>query len=236
MNASDCDAVILCGGKGERLQSEVSDAPKVMAIVDGQPFLDFVIDYLKGQGIARVVLCTGYKAEMVEEFYASNERQIEIVFSREEEPLGTGGAVRLAQASIRSDTFFVVNGDSFLPADLKGFLDFHLSKEAAVSIIVAKVQEGGDYGNIMLDENGRIIDFQEKEVQAGKTLVNAGTYCFDRSVFKSMPGQNAFSLEHEFFPSLAGGNLFGYIVDEEFLDIGTPERYRLAREKLKKRK
>ncbi|MCK5179792.1 MAG: NTP transferase domain-containing protein, partial [Candidatus Omnitrophica bacterium] len=90
----DCDCVILCGGLGARLQSVVKDVPKVMAEVNGAPLLDLMIEHLKKQGAARIVLCTGYQAEAVENYYREHDFGMVIDFSREEEPLGTGGAVK----------------------------------------------------------------------------------------------------------------------------------------------
>jgi len=235
MRTNDCDGVILCGGKGERLKAVVGDVPKVMAEVNGRPFLDFVIEYLKSQNITRIILCTGYKAELIEKYYRAHDFGLTIDFSTEKKPLGTGGAVKNAHDIITSDPFFALNGDSFLSADLQAFLDFHKDKESLASMLVAKVNEAQDFGNLKLDDNDRIVDFQEKIDDSDHFLVNAGIYCFNRSIFSRMPKVETFSLEKDFFPQLAGDLFFGYCIDQEFVDIGTPERYNLAQQKLKKR-
>src|SRR3989338_5545846 len=136
MQITEVDALILCGGLGTRLKGVVKDVPKVMAQVDGVPFLNLIISYLKKQGIKRVILATGYKAADVEKYFRENNQGIVIDFSREAEPLGTGGAVKNAGPIITSDPFFVLNGDSFCACDLKKFLKFHTTKKADASLIV----------------------------------------------------------------------------------------------------
>ena len=235
MRVNECDCVILCGGLGKRLRSVVDDVPKVMAQVEGRPFLDFIIEYLKGQGIQRIVLCTGYKADVIENYYRDHDFGIVIDFSREEESLGTGGAVKNARAIVLSDPFFVCNGDSFLSADFQAFLDFHKEKESDVSMVVVQAGERKDFGSVEVDTNtGQITSFTEKREHHSGALVNAGIYCFNQAMFSRLPQDAKFSLENDFFPSLAGNKFYGHYVDEFFFDIGTPERYKLAQQKLTK--
>lgn len=236
MRISDCDGVILCGGLGKRLQSVVSDVPKVMAPVDGRPFLDFIIEYLKAQSLARIVLCTGYKADVVENHYSDRDFGLTIDFSMENEPLGTGGALKNARKMISSNPFFVLNGDSFLSADFQAFLDFHIEKNSAASLLVSQVRSSKDFGSLKLDKDGQIIDFHEKTEGPASHLVNAGIYCFDQSVFSLMPQEKKFSIENDFFPKLIGNQFYGHFVDQEFMDIGTPQRYESLKRKMKKGK
>jgi len=102
MKTSDCDCVILCGGLGERLRGIIGEAPKVMAQINGRPFLDFILDYLKDQQVQRVILCTGYKADVIENYYRRRDCGLTVDFSRENEPLGTGGALRHAADHVQS--------------------------------------------------------------------------------------------------------------------------------------
>jgi len=236
MRMVDCDVVILCGGLGTRLQSVIGDVPKVMAQIDGHPFLDLIMEHLKKQDFTRVVLCTGYKADLVENYYREHDFGLTIDFSRENEPLGTGGALKNARAIIFSDPFFVFNGDSFLPADLRAFLGFHKEKNALASILVSEASKTKDYGSLKIDESDQIIDFREKIEKTTDPLVNAGIYCFDQKVFSFMPSDEKFSLETDFFPELAGNKFYGYRTDQEFIDIGTPERYQQAKKNFTKEK
>ncbi len=228
------NAVILCGGLGKRLRSVVGESQKIMAQVDGQPFLDILLTYLKIQGIKRVVLCTGYKADSVEHYYRENTQGLTIEFSREEEPLGTGGALKNAQNLIKSDSFFLLNGDSFCAADLNAFFDFHQIKKSMATVAVSKVTDGKDYGTITLDPNFKITAFKEKDQKSANAYVNAGIYCFNKQVFSLMPDQQKFSLECDLFPKLVNKDLYGFVIKEEFFDIGTPERYNQIKNILKK--
>lgn len=236
MNVNERDCIILCGGLGKRLQSIVHDVPKVMAQVDGRPFLNFIIEFLKSKNVERIVLCTGYKADLVERYYRQQDFGLIIDFSTENEPLGTGGALKNAREVISSDPFFVLNGDSFLPIDLQAFLDFHMEKKSIASMLISEVEDGKDFGNLEIDENQQIVDFREKDVGTKKQLVNAGIYCFSQKAFSCMPETKKFSLENDFFPKLIGNKFYGYCTDKEFMDISTPERYESAKQKLQFRK
>ncbi|OGX34770.1 MAG: hypothetical protein A3C36_01180 [Omnitrophica WOR_2 bacterium RIFCSPHIGHO2_02_FULL_52_10] len=234
MSVSECDGVILCGGQGKRLQGVVQDVPKVMAEVDGRPFLDFILDHLKDQGITRVIMCTGYKADVIETHYRGRDCGVNMTFSRESSPLGTGGALKNARGLIYSDPFFVFNGDSFLAADLQRFLNFHVKKKAEASMIVSQVNERGDYGSLALDDDQKVTAFHEKSDMDGLSIVNAGVYCFNQSIFPRMPNAAQFSLEKEFLPQLTGNKFYGLITSKPFVDIGTPDRYNYARHNLKR--
>ena len=233
MNASECDGVILCGGQGARLRGVVQDVPKVMAEIDGRPFLDFIMEHLRTEGLARVILCMGYKADVIEAHYRGRECGMTIEFSRENTPLGTGGALKNARGLIFSDPFFVLNGDSFLAADLQRLLNFHIKKKAEASMVVTQVTEPGDYGSVALDDEQRVTAFHEKSGGEGLSNVNAGVYCFNQSVFSRMPHTAQFSLEREFLPKLTGHKFYGVITSRPFVDIGTPDRYNYAKHNLK---
>ncbi len=228
------DAVILCGGFGKRLKPVVSKTSKVMANVSGRPFLDILIAHLKNQGIQRVILCTGHKAEQVENYYRENPQGLTFEFSRESDPLGTGGALKNAWYFIESDPFMVFNGDSFCAVDLNALLDFHQSKLARASVVISRAQDVSAFGNIFLDDDVKIVKFQEKDPVQGGHGVNAGVYCFNEDVFLFMPDAKRFSLEHDVFPALVGKGFYGFYADQEFYDIGTPERYEAARQALER--
>ncbi len=233
---SKTDAVILCGGQGKRLQSVVSALPKVMAEVAGHPFLDILVAHLKKQGIRRIVLCTGYKADQVEDHYRKNPQGLTFEFSRESDPLGTGGALKNAQYFIESEPFLVFNGDSFCAVDLNALLDFHGSKLARASVVVSRARETSSFGKVFLDEDAKVTGFREKESGSGEGGVNAGVYCFNEDVSSFMPESKRFSLEYDLFPGLVGNGLYGFYADQEFYDIGTPERYEAARQALERTK
>ena len=237
MNAlRDTDVLILCGGLGKRLRKEIGKSQKVMAKVHGYPFLDHVIRYLKNEGFRRIILCTGYQAKIVEKYYQVHNQGLMIEFSEEKIPLGTGGAVKNARRLIRSNPFFVLNGDSFCSVKFNSFIKFHQSKQAMAAIVISPTKERDDFGSIVLDQSSKIKAFKEKSPTATGHFVNAGIYCFTQDIFSLMPKDKNFSLEYDFFPRLVRKRLFGFKVKTRFMDIGTPQRYKEAKSILGKRK
>ena len=227
---NDIDALILCGGKGTRLQSVVPDRPKPMALVDGRPFLDLLVAHLRSAGLTRFVLCTGYRAEQIEAHYRDRQ-DATFVLSREPSPLGTGGAARHAEPLIRSDPVLILNGDSFCPVDLDALCRHHADRQAEATMVVTHAGQTEDVGSVTLDADDRITGFREKAVQeTGTRHVNAGIYLFQRSVLALMPPDVPYSLETDLFPNLAAAHrLHAFVTEHDFVDIGTPERYQSCR-------
>ncbi len=222
------DAVILCGGFGTRLRSVVSDVPKGLARIGGRPFLDILVDHLKGYGLRRFVFCVGYLKEQVVEHFQSRgatEPDTEYAYSEENEPLGTGGALTNARKKFVNESLLVLNGDSFCDADLAAFAESHADREAELSIVLYRNEETGDYGTVDIDAEQRLTAFREKQYQSGGGLINAGIYLMPRALVDAMPPA-PFSLEKDFFPNVIGGRRsYGFLTDAPVLDIGTPERY-----------
>jgi NDP-sugar pyrophosphorylase family protein len=229
------DVVVLCGGLGKRIRSITNDRPKPMLEIDNQPFLDILINYVSGSGFRRFILCLGYLGNFIKQHYQDKRNNLEILFSEEKEFLGTGGAIKNAEALIETSPFLVLNGDSFCQVDLRKFIKFHRSKEALVSIAVAKVENGYDYGVITLNGSQRIYKFSEKFKSNKNNFINAGVYLFQKESLLLMPANKKFSLERDFFPKLVDKEFYGYIIQGTFIDIGTPERYKNAKKLLKYR-
>lgn len=227
LRPKDIDVLILCGGRGSRLRSVVSDRPKPMAEINQQPFLDALMGYLFLNGFRRFVLSTGYMAASIRRYYQKKEGR-DIRFCEESAPLGTGGALKKAGRFIKSGYFLALNGDSFCKVDFKKFLAFHNKKKGLASIVVAKNKQNRDCGSVKLDGLNRIISFREKE--GGKNRrISAGIYLFDRKIFSLMPKRGRFSLEYELFPKLNGKGFYGYMTDNTLVDIGTPDGLKKAR-------
>jgi len=228
------DAVILAGGLGTRLKSVVGDRPKVLATVQGKPLLDIIVADLVGQGFGRIVLCVSHLREQVVAHFARRS-EAEFLFSEEETPLGTGGAIRHVARLIGSDLFLVLNGDSLCRIDYARFLAFHREKNSTASIVVAAARGRSDGGTVELADDARIVRFREKAsgVNIASTYINAGIYLLRRDLPTSWLQSDPFSLEHDIFPELVSGkNCYGFVVDAEVVDIGTPERYVEAQSKL----
>jgi D-glycero-alpha-D-manno-heptose 1-phosphate guanylyltransferase len=227
MNA---DFLILCGGLGTRLRA-VTDAPKVMAEVQGEPFLDFLLKYLIKQGAKRVILCAGYKAEEIVAYYQAKFSQIDIGFSVEKELLGTGGALKNGLPLVKSKYVFGLNGDCFTPVDYAKLLAFHQQKKAAATLVGVRIEGNKDFGTLVMNDQDEIEAFKEKFKTQDVQYISAGIYCFDKTVFDLMP-LGKFSIEYDFFPKMIGKGFFGYKVDAPFIDIGTPERFAWAKDHL----
>ncbi|MBF0384367.1 MAG: nucleotidyltransferase family protein [Candidatus Omnitrophica bacterium] len=228
------DVVILCGGLGKRLRPMTGEAQKTMAMVAGHHFLDILLGYLSKQGFKRVILCTGFFAQEVEEYYKKNDFGLKLEFSREPEPLGTGGAFKNAEGMINSGTFFGLNGDCFCPVDYSAVYEFHKEHNGVTTLVVAQVADSRDFGSIILDKDGAISDFLEKDASRGISYINAGIYCFEKKIFDFMPKLKKFSIETDVFPSIIKKGFYGFLTGAEFIDIGTPERFSKAQEIFKK--
>ncbi len=229
LRPSKIDVAILCGGFGKRLQRVVKDIPKPMAKIKHRPFLSILIDFIASYGFRRFILCTGYKADIIERYYSQGYNNLIIEFSREEKPLGTGGAIKNAENYFKSSPFLVANGDSFCKINLKKFVDFHFKKNALISIAVTNTDICDDYGVITINGLQRIVEFNEKAKGYKNHLINAGFYLLQREVFSLMPKKNNFSIENDFFPKVFKKDLYAFETQESLMDIGTPERYKKAK-------
>ena len=222
------NAVVLAGGLGTRLRSEVSDRSKVVADVGQRPFITRLFDQLIGVGVKKAILCTGFKAEGVQELLGNRYQSLELVYSPEPSPLGTAGALRLAIPLMESPTLFVLNGDSYFTGNLLSFMDFHITNAASASIMLSYMNSIADYGQVKISKDGRIETFDEKRGIDEPGWVNAGLYLLSKEWIKSIPNGRNVSLEAEMFPAWIGQAFYGFQAEGTLLDIGTPERYRQA--------
>lgn len=220
--------VILAGGLGTRLRSVVSDRPKVMAEVSGKPFLSYLLEQLIKAGFEEIILSTGYKAEQIEDFFGDNYNGLNIIYSREDIPLGTGGAVKLASTKRVSDIIMVMNGDSYIDIDLSEFVEWFLEKNASAAMVLRKVTNTGRYGSASVDEKGRILSFEEKKETGSDGLINAGIYLLRSCLLEDIPLREFYSLENSLFPTIVDESLFGFCCEGNFIDIGVPECYATA--------
>jgi len=231
----DIDVLLLAGGLGTRLHYMSNKVPKVLASIHGKPFLELLIDNLVKQGFRRIIICVGYlKDQVLEQFLHRDDCQI--IFSEEENPLGTGGAVKNARNLISSPVFITLNGDSFCDIDYSEFYNFHITNNSFMTIVLTSfpITEQKEYGSITLSDTNRIIRFKEKTTQGFNSKINSGIYLMTNDIFHSMPDKSKFSLEEDLFPKLLDNNCFGYVCDKELFDIGTPERLNRSIETLTK--
>lgn len=219
-------AVLLVGGLGTRLRAVLPSAPKVLASVGKRSFLSLLVRQLRSQGICHLVMCTGYLAPQIEnEFGDGQAWDVSIEYSKEEQPLGTAGAVKRAQRHLQDvPEFLVMNGDSFLEVDFRSLMTFHRNHAAMATIAVLRVEDAGRYGTVQVDVDGRVTGFAEKMGSNLPGLVNGGVYVFNHDVFQHIPEQPG-SLERDVFPRLLDQGVYAQKQHGMFIDIGTPADY-----------
>lgn len=225
--------VILAGGMGTRLRSVVSDRPKPMALINDKPFLEYLIRYLKNNGFKDIILSVGYKANMIQDYFQDGKwLGVNIKYSLEEEPLGTGGAIKLAQKMIHTDNFMVVNGDTFLKIPFNKFIKQHDNLSAIVSMALYYHNDTGRYGTVLMNEYNKIVSFVEKGDNTGPGLINGGVYLLNKDKISVYFNEDSFSLEKDIFPLLIEQAFVGMPFDSYFIDIGIPEDYERAKTEL----
>lgn len=219
------EAIVLVGGLGTRLRSVVTDLPKPLASVAGRPFLAHLLDQLAVGGLRRVILATGYMAEKIEQAIGARWAGMDIVYSKEPEPLGTGGAIRLAAMLLQGDGVHLANGDTFLRYDL-GALEHVVQRAgASLGIALAKVDDVGRYGAVEVAD-GRVIAFREKGGR-GPGLINAGSYFLTAAGITGLPDEDgAYSFESRvLLPGALSGQVAAFDDTSNFIDIGVPDDY-----------
>ncbi len=227
------DIVILAGGLGKRLSSVTGGGQKVLVEIEGKPFIEILIDYIASQGGKRFILCTGHGAQAVEDYFEAKRPDLNVVFSIEQEPLGTGGAIKQAASLVNTANFLAMNGDCFCVIDYNQLIDTHLKNYANATLAVTMMDDAREYGTIDLNDRQEIQAFKEKQPMHQSALINTGTYCFTKDIFKLVTTPAKFSIEYDFFPHLVGKNFYGFKVENRFIDIGTPDRYAWAQQHLK---
>jgi NDP-sugar pyrophosphorylase family protein len=229
------DVIILAGGFGLRLREVIGETPKPMAPIAGRPFLELLLKQLRRHGFCRVILSVGYKQEMIREHFGGEAFGLELLYSIETSPLGTGGALREAADYARTVAALVMNGDSYTDADLNRLVRDHQGNDADVTVVVVP-ETRSDAGSVVLDRNGNVRTFAEKRVVPESRYLSAGIYLLNKSLVGTVPAAAKISLEEQLFPQwLADGkSIEAFIFDGLCVDIGTPERYRKAQAVLEK--
>jgi NDP-sugar pyrophosphorylase family protein len=225
---------MLCGGAGLRLRPVVGNDPKSMAQVAGRPFLEMPLMQLRRHGFQRVILAVGYAAAAIQSHFGRTFDGMDIEYSYEASPLGTGGALANASAHVRSISCLVMNGDSYTDVDLSKFVATHLESGSGVSVVVVPVDERGDVGSVLLDGDGNVVKFAEKDRSLRAQHLNAGIYILSRELLLGIPSGFPISLERELFPRWIkeGRRIKAFVHSGKCVDIGTPERYQMAQKAL----
>lgn len=227
-------AIILAGGFGTRLRSRIADLPKPMAPIAGRPFLAYLLDRLQDFSYSRVILSVGYRADAIESRFGNCYGNLELIYSHEEEPLGTGGAILRAIKRCDGASAMVLNGDTFLELDYRCFSDFHQRSGGPLSLTLRQVPDAERYGSVTI-EDGRVVAFNEKG-SAGTGWINAGIYLLRRNIFDGLSLPEKFSFELDFlmrYCPLIRPQAF--CTNDYMIDIGIPEDFDRAQTELPQR-
>ena len=219
----DYTPIILAGGFGSRLRSVVSDRPKVLAEINGKPFITFILNKLENEGFKNIILSTGYMGDMIKKTIGEEYKGLTIKYFKEDKPLGTGGALKNIGKFIKQKNLLVMNGDTLhnintrkLIASLKGDNDI---------ILGIYKNDTSRYGLLKIDRNKLILSFNEKNNKNKSGLINIGTYFLNKENLLKY-NDDIFSIENDYFPKrIKDKKLYLQISRGKFIDIGIPEDY-----------
>ncbi|MEU9865639.1 NDP-sugar synthase [Streptomyces sp. NPDC047971] len=228
------EAILLVGGKGTRLRPLTVNTPKPMVPAAGVPFLTHQLARARAAGVTHVVLATSYLAEVFEPHFGDGSALgLSLEYVTEEEPLGTGGAIRNVASRLHSgadDPVLVFNGDILTGLDIQALVAAHADSGADVSLHLTRVDDPRAFGLVPTDPTGRVTAFLEKPQTPEEIVtdqINAGAYVFRRSVIDTIPAGRPVSVERETFPELlaSGAHLQGLVDSTYWLDLGTPQAF-----------
>ncbi|MGH2734427.1 MAG: sugar phosphate nucleotidyltransferase [Actinomycetota bacterium] len=222
-------ALILAGGYGTRLRPLTYTRPKHLLPIANRPHIEHVFDLLLRHGVDGVVLLTSYLAESFEDTVTNAARRgLRVEVTHEEEPLGTAGAIKNAEALVGDETFLCFNGDVLTNADLGAIVESHRLRGAEATLTLTPVEDPSAFGVAHTDDEGKVLGFIEKPApgEAPTNLISAGIYVFEPAILDRIPRGRVYSSEHELFPELvADGTMYALGSDAYWMDIGTPEKY-----------
>jgi D-glycero-alpha-D-manno-heptose 1-phosphate guanylyltransferase len=225
------EAIILAGGFGTRLQEVVSDVPKSMALINGKPFLEYLLNFLTGQGILKVILSVGYTQEMIRDHF----KNLSVFYAVEEEPLGTGGGILNALSQVEGETFFALNGDSMFRIDFHAMKLLHRNTGADMTMALRYLYDPSRFGTVKINEDKRVTGFLEKDPDADPGYINGGIYLINKNFYKSHAPGPKFSIEHDGFEKWYGeSKIEAYPAKGYFIDIGVPDDYMTAQDEFKR--
>lgn len=220
------EAIVLAGGFGTRLRQLIADVPKPMVPIAGRPFLEILLDSLARKGFRRVILSLGFMAEKISSHFGLRFAGMELVYVVEDQPLGTGGGVRLAMERTKADHVFVFNGDTFLDLEIDQ-LEQKWQAGQRPLIVGCEVSDTARYGRLLTADR-MATGFAEKGM-VGPGLINAGCYVLKRGQLDAFPVGTAFSLETDYLARAVAAREFDVFVTRgQFIDIGIPDDFMRA--------
>ncbi|HIM74585.1 MAG TPA: D-glycero-D-manno-heptose 1-phosphate guanosyltransferase [Campylobacterales bacterium] len=222
------EAIVLAGGLGTRLQSVVSSVPKPMAPIGDKPFLEYILKYLKKNGVTKVILSVGYKWEIIKEYFGNSFNGLELIYSVENKPLGTGGAIKKAMSQVVNKKVYIINGDTFFNVNLNSL---NLINNSKLMLSLKNMQNFDRYGCVESDENNFITEFTEK-VYRKTGNINGGVYLATKDIFDNFDLEAVFSFEEFLQSNFKKLNISSLVFKNYFIDIGIPEDYKKAQKEI----
>ena len=224
------EAILLAGGFGTRLRQVVPDVPKPMAPIAGRPFLEILLHSLSAKGFSKIILSLGYKAAMISSYFGNTYAGMNLEYTIEDFPLGTGGASRLGAQLCTEDHIYIFNGDTYLNLEID-LIERQWCRGRSPIIVGTSMQDTNRYGRLIV-EGQRVIGFAEKGIR-GPGLINAGCYVIARKALDHFPGNSHFSFETDYLQPIVKDSVVEiFRTNSIFIDIGVPEDYARAQELL----
>lgn len=219
------DVIILSGGLGTRLREVINDRPKTMALINEKPFLEHTLKYIEQYDVQNVILAVGYKKEQIEQYFGNKYNKMNIYYSEEDKPLGTGGAIKKALNYTNKKDVIVMNGDIYAKVNLKELMEEHIKTKSKVTIALKEMKNFDRFGIVEFEHNNIITKFKEKEYTE-KGYINVGIYAMSTNIFENLELGEKFSIENDFFSKYTDSiKHTAYFYDGEFIDIGLPKDY-----------
>ena len=225
-------AVVMAGGEGSRLRPLTINRPKPLVPVCNMPVMEHIIELLKLHGISDIIVTLHYLAEEIVSYFGDGkEFGVNIVYSIEDEPLGTAGSVKKAEQHL-DDTFLIVSGDALTDFDLAEVFRFHQEKKALATITLTRVENPLEFGVVITDEDSRIRRFLEKPSwgEVFSDTINTGIYVLEPEIFDYMEPRKSYDWSKDIFPEILERehSLYGCVVEGYWCDIGNLQQYRQA--------
>jgi D-glycero-alpha-D-manno-heptose 1-phosphate guanylyltransferase len=229
------EAIILAGGFGTRLQKVVTDVPKSIALINDKPFLEYLLNFLTGQGVNKVILSVGYKREMIQAFFNDHYKHMSISYAIEEEPLGTGGGILNALSQVEGESVIAMNGDSMFRVDMLAMNHLHETAGADLTMALRYLDDTSRFGTVQINAAKRVTGFFEKDPAGDAGYINGGVYIINKKFLSASQFGTKFSIEKDCFEKcFRESKIYGYPAKGYFLDIGIPEDYMIAQDEFKR--
>ncbi len=222
----DKEIIVLAGGFGTRIAHLFPDTPKPMIPVGDKPFLIYIFEKIIQENFSKIVLSVGYEKEKIIRYFGASFNNVPIVYSTEDTPLGTGGAIKRATKFCSSSSVFITNGDSLIDLKTQSLLSIKKSNNASIVLTLTDVSDAGRFGKVNITDAG-LITSMNSSTKGENNIINAGVYLISREVIDEYP-KEIFSFENEFLKSeIIRGKVYGYMTNSNFfIDIGVPSDYK----------